>query len=496
MLFEQLGLSDELLKAVSDSGYKQPTLIQSKAIPVILEGKDVMGAAQTGTGKTAGFTLPLLRRLEVYANNSMSPAKHPLRALILVPTRELAMQVYESVKNYSKYTTLKSSLVFGGVNMEPQTVILRSGVEILVATPGRLLDHIQQKNVKLSSVEIFVLDEADRMLDMGFLPDIVKILSLLPVNRQNLMFSATFSDDIKKLANQFLSNPVLIEAAKQNAVSDLITHSVYTVEAPHKTKALIHLIQQQKLDQVLIFTKKKSESDRLTNHLIKAGITASAIHGDKNQQQRCQALNDFKLGTIRALVATDVAARGLDIAELTCVINYELPNNPEDYVHRIGRTGRAGIKGYALSLVSPEEKNHLKDIEKLIQKEIEIKSIHFKDISSSRANELPENKIAKYSNKSDCLPRDRKVTEMIQPSSAEVIFFNGERSIRKNAQVKVKQDPLFTQPYVSHKTEVRPKLQPKNTALEPKERKFPFKMIPALFFPSVKRNKSVNKSDI
>jgi len=496
MLFEQLGLSDELLKAVSDSGYKQPTLIQSKAIPVILEGKDVMGAAQTGTGKTAGFTLPLLRRLEVYANSSMSPAKHQLRALILVPTRELAMQVYDSVKNYSKYTTLKSTLVFGGVNMEPQTVILRSGVEILVATPGRLLDHIQQKNVKLSSVEIFVLDEADRMLDMGFLPDIAKILNFLPVNRQNLMFSATFSDDIKKLAKQFLNNPVLVEAAKQNAISDLIAHSVYTVEATQKTKVLIHLIQQQKLDQVLIFTKRKSESDRLTNHLIKADITASAIHGDKNQQQRCQALNDFKLGTIRALVATDVAARGLDIAELTCVINYELPNNPEDYVHRIGRTGRAGMKGYALSLVSQEEQNRLKDIEKLIQKKIEIKSVFLNDIPLSRTNELPEKKISKNSDKSDHLPRDRKSAEIAQPSCAEVIFFNGERSIRKNAQTMVEQDPLFTQPYVSHKPEVKPKSKSKNTPLDSKERKFPFKMLPVLFFPSAKRNKCVNKSEV
>lgn len=494
MLFEQLGLSAELLKAVSDSGYKQPTLIQSKAIPVILEGKDVMGAAQTGTGKTAGFTLPLLRRLEVYANNSMSPARHPLRALILVPTRELAMQVYESVKNYSKYTALKSSLVFGGVNMESQTVILRNGVEILVATPGRLLDHIQQKNVMLSSVEIFVLDEADRMLDMGFLPDIIKILNLLPINRQNLMFSATFSDDIKKLAKQFLKNPTLIEAAKQNAVSDLITHSVYTVEAAQKTKALIHLIKHQKLDQVLIFTKKKSDSDRLTNQLLKADITASSIHGDKNQQQRCQALNDFKQGTIRALVATDVAARGLDIAELSCVINYELPNNSEDYVHRIGRTGRAGIKGYALSLVSSEEKNRLKDIEKLIQKKIEIKSLLLNDASLPRVNSPQEKKITTKLDKNDSSPKERKCALIAQPSSAEVIFFNGEYSTRKNTQAIADHDPLFTQPYVSSKTEVRPTLKSRNASLECKEKKFPFKALPALFFPFVKRSECVNKS--
>ncbi len=494
MLFEQLGLSAELLKAVSDSGYKQPTLIQSKAIPVILEGKDVMGAAQTGTGKTAGFTLPLLRRLEVYANNSMSPARHPLRALILVPTRELAMQVYESVKNYSKYTVLKSSLVFGGVNMESQTVILRNGVEILVATPGRLLDHIQQKNVMLSSVEIFVLDEADRMLDMGFLPDITKILNLLPINRQNLMFSATFSDDIKKLAKQFLKNPTLIEAAKQNAVSDLITHSVYTVEAAQKTKALIHLIKHQKLDQVLIFTKKKSDSDRLTNQLLKADITASSIHGDKNQQQRCQALNDFKQGTIRALVATDVAARGLDIAELSCVINYELPNNSEDYVHRIGRTGRAGIKGYALSLVSSEEKNRLKDIEKLIQKKIEIKSLLLNDTSLPRVNSPQEKKITTKLDKNDSSPKERKCALIAQPSSTEVIFFNGEYSTRKNTQAIADHDPLFTQPYVSSKTEVRSTLKSRNTSLECKEKKFPFKALPALFFPFVKRSECVNKS--
>ncbi len=492
MLFEQLGLSAELLKAISDSGYKHPTPIQSKAIPVILEGKDVMGAAQTGTGKTAGFTLPLLRRLEIYANSSMSPAKHPLRALILVPTRELAIQVYENVKNYSKYTTLKSSLVFGGVNIESQIDILRSGIEILVATPGRLLDHIQQKNLNLSSVEIFVLDEADRMLDMGFLPDIAKILNLLPNNRQNLMFSATFSDEIKKLANQFLKNPVLIEVAKQNAVSDLITHSVYAVDSTRKIKVLIDLIKQQKLEQVLIFTKTKSGSDRIAKQLIEKGITATAIHGNKNQQQRCHALDAFKQGAIKALVATDVAARGLDIAELSCVVNFELPNNPEDYVHRIGRTGRAGIKGDAISLVSPEEQKSLKNIEKLIQKKIKIKQISDNDV---RAGAISQNtsqaaKIPNESDKKRILPKEKENKNLATTApSAEVIFFNGERSIRENAQITPKHDPLFTQPYVS--TEPTAQFETgsasqKNTSNRGAN-KFHLKSVPALFFPLATR---------
>ncbi|MBX3631216.1 MAG: DEAD/DEAH box helicase [Nitrosomonas sp.] len=480
MLFEQLGLSTELLKAISDSGYKHPTPIQSKAIPVILEGRDVMGAAQTGTGKTAGFTLPLLRRLEVYANSSMSPAKHPLRALILVPTRELAIQVHENVKNYGKYTRLKSSLVFGGVNIEPQTDVIRSGIEILVATPGRLLDHIQQKNLNLSSIEIFVLDEADRMLDMGFLPDIVKILNLLPDNRQNLMFSATFSDEIKKLAKQFLRNPVLIEVARQNAVSDLITHSVYTVDSKRKIKVLIDLIKQKKLNQVLIFTKTKSGSDRIAKQLMKESIAASAIHGDKNQQQRCHALNAFKQGAIRALVATDVAARGLDIAELSCVVNYELPNNPEDYVHRIGRTGRAGIKGDAISLVSLEEQKNLRDIEKLIQKKIEVKQIFTNDVAPVLKNTLRASKITSDFDKKRNLPADNKNLETTD-FCTEVIFFNGERSIRENAQTRIEHDPLFTQPYVSRESKLQKNL------LNRKVNKFPLKSLPALFFPSTNR---------
>ncbi len=488
MLFEQLGLSAELLKAISDSGYKHPTPIQSQAIPVILDGKDVMGAAQTGTGKTAGFTLPLLRRLEVYANSSMSPAKHPLRALILVPTRELAIQVYENVKNYGKYTTLKSSLVFGGVNIESQIDIIRSGVEILVATPGRLLDHIQQKNLNLSSVEIFVLDEADRMLDMGFLPDIARILNLLPDNRQNLMFSATFSDEIKKLAKQFLRNPVLIEVAKQNAVSDLITHSVYTVDSTRKISVLIDLIKQQKLNQVLIFTKTKSGSDRIAKQLIEKGITATAIHGNKNQQQRCHALDAFKQGAITALVATDVAARGLDIAELSCVINFELPNNPEDYVHRIGRTGRAGVKGDAISLVSLEEQKNLKTIEKLIQKKITIKQISNNDIEVVSKNTSQTVKVTHESDKKRILPKENK-NPATTGSCAEIIFFNGERSIRENAQTVLKHDPLFTQPYVSMESiaqfETGAELQGNPT--NRKVNKFHLKSVPALFFPSADR---------
>ncbi|MEK7844664.1 MAG: DEAD/DEAH box helicase, partial [Pseudomonadota bacterium] len=321
MSFEQLGLSTDLLRAISDQGYTKPTPIQEQAIPVILEGNDVMGGAQTGTGKTASFILPMLRRLETHANSSMSPAKHPIRALILVPTRELAMQVYVSVKTYGKYLTLRSTVIYGGVSIDAQIDTVRSGIEILVATPGRLLDHLQQKTLILSKVEILVLDEADRMLDMGFLPDIKQIIQLLPEQRQNLMFSATFSEEIKKLASKILRKPVLIEVAKQNSVSELITHVVYPVEPLKKQELLIYLIKQQELQQVLVFARTKQGADRLAQQLDRQGISSAAIHGDRNQLQRTQALENFKQGLIRVLVATDVAARGLDIEELTHMIN-------------------------------------------------------------------------------------------------------------------------------------------------------------------------------
>jgi ATP-dependent RNA helicase RhlE len=371
MSFEDLGLLPELLRAVAESGYTEPTPIQAQAIPVVLAGKDVMGGAQTGTGKTAGFTLPLLHRLARHASTSSSPARHPIRALILCPTRELAMQVYESVKTYSKYVPLRSTCIYGGVDIKPQIAELKEGREIVVATPGRLLDHVQQRTVSFNFVEFLVLDEADRMLDMGFIPDIKRILAMLPKERQSLLFSATFSDEIKKLADAMLKAPQLIEVARRNMVSETITHRVHPVSADRKRYLLLHLLDEPAMSQALVFVGTKFGTARLAAWLVRQGISADAIHGDKSQQQRTEALEGFKSGKTRVLVATDVAARGLDIDDLPHVINYELPHVAEDYVHRIGRTGRAGKHGDATSLVAPEEKQHLADIEKLTKFKIE-----------------------------------------------------------------------------------------------------------------------------
>jgi ATP-dependent RNA helicase RhlE len=370
MSFATLGLSSELLRAVSDQGYTSPTPIQLQAIPAVLSGRDLMAAAQTGTGKTAGFTLPLLQRLSVHASASTSPAKHPIRALILTPTRELAAQVEESVQAYGKYLPLRSTVVFGGVNINTQFKALLAGVDVLVATPGRLLDHVQQRTVNLSRVEILVLDEADRMLDMGFMPDIKRILSLLPPKRQNLLFSATFSDDIKQLARQLLDSPVLIEVARSNSASEMVTQVVHPVDHERKRELLAHLIKSRDLQQVLVFARTKHGASRLASQLERDGLAAAAIHGDKSQPQRTQALADFKSGAVRVLVATDIAARGLDIDQLPCVINFELPNVPEDYVHRIGRTGRAGSSGDAISLVGEDEQKLLAEIERMLKREI------------------------------------------------------------------------------------------------------------------------------
>ncbi|AKU13218.1 ATP-dependent RNA helicase [Azoarcus sp. CIB] len=370
MSFADLGLNPELLRAVADTGYTTPTPIQQQAIPVVLSGRDVMGGAQTGTGKTAGFTLPLLQRLSRHASTSTSPARHPVRALILAPTRELAMQVFESVKTYSKYVPLRSTCIYGGVDMKPQIQELRNGVEIVVATPGRLLDHVQQKTIMLNQVEMLVLDEADRMLDMGFIPDIRRILDLLPASRQSLLFSATFSDEIKKLADQMLKEPQLIEVARRNMVSETITHRVHPVSAGLKRNLLAHILRHEPDTQALVFVATKIECGRLAHFLERHGIAADAIHGDKGQAQRTDTLEAFKSGKLRVLVATDVAARGLDIDDLPSVINFELPHTAEDYVHRIGRTGRAGRQGRAVSLVCSEEKHHLAEIEKLIKLQI------------------------------------------------------------------------------------------------------------------------------
>ncbi len=371
--FDQLGLLPELLRAIKDAGYTTPTPIQIQAIPIIMAGKDVMGGAQTGTGKTAGFTLPLLQRLAKYASSSPSPARHPVRALILAPTRELAMQVHQSVVTYSKHLPLRSVCIYGGVDIRPQIAELREGREIVVATPGRLLDHVQQKSVSFNAVEVLVLDEADRMLDMGFIPDIKRILAMLPKERQSLLFSATFSNEIKNLADTMLKAPQLIEVARRNMVTETVTHRVYPVASDLKRSLLVHLLthDEENAKQVLVFVGTKFGASRLAVYLERQRIAADAIHGDKSQQQRTEALEGFKSGKIRVLVATDVAARGLDIDDLPHVINYELPHTAEDYIHRIGRTGRAGKSGNATSLFAPEESQRLADIEKLIKRKIE-----------------------------------------------------------------------------------------------------------------------------
>jgi len=367
--FSSLNLDPQILRAVEDQGYTQPTPIQAQAIPLVLEGRDLMAGAQTGTGKTAAFTLPLLQKLLPHASTSASPARHPVRALILTPTRELAIQVEESVKAYGKHVPLRSLVVFGGVDIRTQTPHLMRGVEILVATPGRLLDHVEQRTVQLNQVQILILDEADRMLDMGFLPDLKRILNLLPKQRQSLMFSATFSNDIKKLAEDFLTSPTLIEVARSNATAETVEQKIYRVSQDDKHAVLAELLKQENV-QAIVFTKTKLTTGRLARMLQRDGIAADAIHGDKSQQERIQALEAFKQGKVTTLVATDVAARGLDIDQLPLVINYEIPHAPEDYVHRIGRTGRAGAKGVAISLVAPEEERYLKDIEKLIKRSI------------------------------------------------------------------------------------------------------------------------------
>ncbi|TCS73070.1 ATP-dependent RNA helicase RhlE [Sulfuritortus calidifontis] len=370
MSFASLGLSDALVRAVTERGYDQPTPIQTQAIPAVLSGGDLLAGAQTGTGKTAGFVLPLLQRLSQQPRPVAAHGRAPIRALVLTPTRELAAQVEESVRAYGKYLPLHSMVMFGGVNINLQIQKLRGQVDILVATPGRLLDHVQQKTVDLNHIEILVLDEADRMLDMGFIRDIKKVLALLPKKRQNLLFSATFSDEIKALADSLLDKPALIEVARRNATADTVAQKVYPVDRDKKRQLLTHLIQEKQWFQVLVFTRTKHGANRLAEQLTKDGIPALAIHGNKSQAARTRALAEFKTGKLQVLVATDIAARGIDITELPHVVNYELPNVPEDYVHRIGRTGRAGAEGEAVSLVCVDEHKFLADIERLIKRKL------------------------------------------------------------------------------------------------------------------------------
>lgn len=369
MQFTDLGLKAELLRAVSEQGYDTPTPIQQQAIPAVMTGRDLMATAQTGTGKTAGFTLPILHRLA--SNERPTRVSKAPRVLVLVPTRELAIQVEESVRTYGKYLPINSLAVFGGVGINPQIAHLRRGVDILVATPGRLLDHVQQRTVDLSAVEIFVLDEADRMLDMGFIRDIRKVIALIPKQRQNLMFSATFSPEIRELASGLLHNPASVDVAARNTAAETVTQRVIETNREQKKELLCHLFETRGWHQVLVFARTKHGADALSKTLDKAGIKSAAIHGDKSQGARTRALTDFKEGKLVALVATDIAARGIDIDALPYVINYELPNIAEDYVHRIGRTGRAGMEGEAISLVCHDERPYLRDIEKLIKRTLE-----------------------------------------------------------------------------------------------------------------------------
>jgi len=369
MTFSEFGLLPEILRAVSDKGYDTPTPIQSRSIPAVLAGQDVLAGAQTGTGKTAGFVLPILQRL------NGGPASRPPRALVLTPTRELAAQIADSARAYGKYLRLRTAVVFGGVGINPQIDTLRRGCDILVATPGRLLDLAGQGVLDLRAVETFVLDEADRMLDMGFIHDIKRVLKLLPPTRQNLMFSATYSEDIRALAARFLRDPQLIEVAPRNATADRVEQWAYKVVKDHKRHLLVHLVTANGWEQLLVFTRTKHGANRLAEHLLRSGIEAAAIHGNKSQSARVKALEDFKRGRITALVATEVAARGLDIKELPMVVNYELPNVPEDYVHRIGRTARAGHAGQAVSLVAQDEAPLLKDIERLLRRPIRVEPL-------------------------------------------------------------------------------------------------------------------------
>ena len=392
--FSNLQLAESLARAVADMGYESMTPIQAQAIPVVLTGKDVMGAAQTGTGKTAAFSLPLLQRLMRHENASASPARHPVRALVLLPTRELADQVAQQIAQYAKYTKLRSTVVFGGMDMKPQTLELKKGVEVLVATPGRLLDHIEAKNAVLNQVEYVVLDEADRMLDIGFLPDLQRILSHLPKTRTTLLFSATFSPEIKRLAGSYLQDPITIEVARPNETASTVEQRFYSVSDDDKRYALRSLLKQRELRQAFVFSNSKLGCARLTRALERDGLRATALHGDKSQDERLKALEAFKRGEVDLLVCTDVAARGLDIKDVPAVFNYDVPFNAEDYVHRIGRTGRAGASGIAVTLVTSHDARLVGEIEKLIKKKINVETCPMEDFRGSaprghRFDELP-----------------------------------------------------------------------------------------------------------
>jgi ATP-dependent RNA helicase RhlE len=429
--FDTLPLDAKLQRAVGDSGYTSMTPIQAKAIPLVLDGRDIMGAAQTGTGKTAAFSLPLLQKMLKHENGSASPARHPVRALVLAPTRELADQVANNIKTYAKHTQLRVACVFGGIDMAPQTAELKRGVEVLIATPGRLLDHIGVKNCQLNQVEYVVLDEADRMLDIGFLPDLQRILSFLPQQRQTLLFSATFSPEIKKLAQSYLQDPLLVEVARPNATATNVEQHFYSVADEDKRRAICQMVRTRSLSQALVFVNSKLGAARLARAFERDGLKTTALHGDKSQDERLKALDAFKRGDVELLVATDVAARGLDIADLPAVFNYDIPFNAEDYVHRIGRTGRAGASGLAVSLATRDDARLIGDIEKLIKRKIELEPFELEDDRPRRrrpmeAADAPE------------APEEERV-------AAPVAAAAPRRAPR--APAPAPRDPFFDQPY-------------------------------------------------
>jgi superfamily II DNA/RNA helicase len=423
-LFNTLPLDPKLLRAVAESGYLAMTPIQAKAIPIVLAGRDVMGAAQTGTGKTAAFTLPLLQKMLRHENSSMSPARHPVRALVLAPTRELADQVAENVKKYAKHSNLRSVVVFGGIDMKPQTLALKAGVEVLIATPGRLLDHIEAKNAVLNQVEYVVLDEADRMLDIGFLPDLQRILSYLPKTRQTLLFSATFSPEIKKLAASYLQNPELVEVARPNATASTVEQRFFSTTDDDKRAVIRQILKQRALSQAIIFVNSKLGAARLARSFERDGLKTQALHGDKSQDERLKALAAFKAGEVDLLVATDVAARGLDIADLPAVFNFDVPFNAEDYIHRIGRTGRAGASGLAVTLVTRDDARLVSDIEKLLRNKIDLEAFELEDDRPRRPPPRPREDDAaeRHPERSERVERVERSERVPRAASSDPFF--------------------------------------------------------------------------
>ncbi|MFZ9373522.1 MAG: DEAD/DEAH box helicase [Burkholderiaceae bacterium] len=446
--FSQLSLAEPLARAVAEMGYESMTPIQAQAIPVVLTGRDVMGAAQTGTGKTAAFSLPLLQRLLKHDNTSTSPARHPVRALVLLPTRELADQVAQQVKLYAKYTNLRSAVVFGGMDMKPQTAELKKGVEVLVATPGRLLDHIEAKNAVLNQVEYVVLDEADRMLDIGFLPDLQRILSYLPKQRTTLLFSATFSPEIKRLANSYLNDPVTVEVARPNETASTVEQHFYNVTDDDKRRALRQIVRERSISQAFVFVNSKLGCARLARSLEREGLKTTALHGDKSQDERLKALAAFKAGEVQLLVATDVAARGLDIKDVPAVFNFDLPFNPEDYVHRIGRTGRAGASGLAVTFVTPSDNRLVGDLEKLLKKKLDIEAIEFDDERPNIRREGRINDGRRHWRESGEVGDPRDVIDAAEPQRP--------RAPARPAPRQQPRDPFFDQPYEPPATDAAP----------------------------------------